>query len=290
MKLNVVKPSAPNYRNLKVAASAAWIDFCAPHQDRRSNPYKSPRKAKLLTQPLANTKLAKGSGVPIYGLTLAPAGASGHQVCAWRSPECEAACLGITSGRSKFSNVLAARIAKTKFMMEQPYHFFRMLYQELDRCNRKHGSNGFAFRSNVLSDIPWEHVAPQIYRFSEFNYDYTKGYTRLKSLYPNVWMRDHGSEIPNLDLTLSYSGCNAGICRETLANGGRIAVVFNVKRGQPLPEIYSGYKVVDGDESDRRFLDPANCIVGLRAKGKIDLKSDFVVTAGDAREDLFYKF
>jgi hypothetical protein len=289
MVLNVIKASAPKYTNLKKAAACAWIDFCAWSRDRRAHPYKAPRKNKLLTPPLANTKLAKGSGVPIYGLTLAPAGASGHQVCAWRSPECEAACLGITSGRSKFSNVLAARIAKTKFMMESPYHFFRMLYQELDRCNRKHGSNGFAFRSNVLSDIPWESVAPQIYKFSEFNYDYTKGYQRLKSLYPNVWLRDNPTR-PMLDLTLSYSGCNQGICRETLANGGRIAVVFNVKRGQPLPEIYSGYKVVDGDESDRRFLDPANCIVGLRAKGKIDLKSDFVVTAGDARDDLFYKF
>lgn len=284
MVLNVIKPSAPKYTDLKVAASAAWIDFCAPHQDRRSNPYKSPRKAKLLTPPLANTKLAKGEGVPIYGLTLAPAGASGYQVCAWRSPECEAACLGITAGRSKFSNVLAARIAKTKFLMESPYHFFRMLYQELDRCNRKHGSSGFAFRSNVLSDIPWESVAPQIYRFSEFNYDYTKGYQRLKALEPYAWVR---AGRPMLDLTLSYSGCNLGNCRETLANGGRIAVVFNVKRGQPLPEIYSGYKVVDGDESDRRFLDPANCIVGLRAKGKIDMKSDFVVSVGEPAEHLF---
>jgi hypothetical protein len=289
MVLNVIKASAPKYTNLKKAAACAWIDFCAWNLDRRANPYKSPRKAKLLTQPLANTKLAKGNGVPIYGLTLAPAGASGYQVCAWRSPECESACLGITAGRSKFSNVLAARIAKTKFMMESPYHFFRMLYAELNAANRKHGHNGFAFRSNVLSDIPWEAVAPWMYRFSQFNYDYTKGYQRLKSLYPHVWARDN-PECPNIDLTLSYSGCNQGICRETLANGGRIAVVFNVKRGQPLPEIYSGYKVVDGDESDRRFLDPANCIVGLRAKGKIDLKSDFVVTAGDARDDLFYKF
>ena len=35
-----------------------------------------------------------------------------------------------------------------------------------------------------------------------------------------------------------------------------------------LPETYKGFKVVNGDESDLRFLDPRNSIVGLKAKGK----------------------
>jgi hypothetical protein len=34
------------------------------------------------------------------------------------------------------------------------------------------------------------------------------------------------------------------------------------------PEHYKGYKVVDGDASDLRFLDGKNVIVGLKAKGK----------------------
>lgn len=29
-----------------------------------------------------------------------------------------------------------------------------------------------------------------------------------------------------------------------------------------------GHRVIDGDESDLRFLDPASVIVGLRAKGR----------------------
>ena len=31
---------------------------------------------------------------------------------------------------------------------------------------------------------------------------------------------------------------------------------------------YKGFKVINGDETDLRFLDPKNCIVGLIAKGK----------------------
>jgi hypothetical protein len=35
-----------------------------------------------------------------------------------------------------------------------------------------------------------------------------------------------------------------------------------------LPETYFGKIVVNGDETDLRFLDPKGVIVGLKAKGK----------------------
>jgi hypothetical protein len=207
--------------------------------------------------------LAKGS-IPIYGLTLAPAGLSGYQLCPWRSPECEAACLGKTAGRSRFSNVQEARIAKTKYLMEHPYEFFRQLYEELDNAWRKHNGK-FAFRSNVLSDIPWEKIAPQLYDFAEWNYDYTKSFKRaMDSLRP-------GSRV---HLTLSYSGHNYEDCIMYLNAGGNVAVVF----AGDLPERCDGVPVINGDESDARFLDPkGGYIVGLKAKGGIDLNSPFVV-------------
>ena len=127
MQLEVINNTAavaPNWAYIKGVAHDAFRDHCCGADWLRV------RKAKLLTEPGANTKLAKGS-VPIYGLTLAPAGSSGYQLCPWRSPECEAACLGITSGRSKFSNVREARINKTRYLMEHPYDFFRQLYAEL---------------------------------------------------------------------------------------------------------------------------------------------------------------
>jgi hypothetical protein len=45
-----------------------------------------------------------------------------------------------------------------------------------------------------------------------------------------------------------------------------------------LPKKYLGRKVIDGDETDLRFLDPKNSIVGLIAKGKARYdQSGFVV-------------
>jgi hypothetical protein len=49
-----------------------------------------------------------------------------------------------------------------------------------------------------------------------------------------------------------------------LAAGGNVAVVF---RSPPLPATWNGYPVVDGDQTDLRFLDGTNVVVGLKAKG-----------------------
>ena len=51
---------------------------------------------------------------------------------------------------------------------------------------------------------------------------------------------------------------------ETLLLGGNISAVFR----DFIPKKYKGFKVINGDETDLRFLDPKNCIVGLIAKGK----------------------
>ena len=40
-----------------------------------------------------------------------------------------------------------------------------------------------------------------------------------------------------------------------------------------LPKTYMGYKVVDGDNHDLRFLDKKNIIVGLKIKGKKSLEA-----------------
>lgn len=67
----------------------------------------------------------------------------------------------------------------------------------------------------------------------------------------------------NYNLTFSFSGGNWLYCedflRRKLAN---VAVVF--KNG--LPSKYKGYDVVNGDESDERFLEEKGVIVGLHYK------------------------
>lgn len=82
-------------------------------------------------------------------------------------------------------------------------------------------------------------------------YDYTK--------LPGSWKRTR----VNYHLTFSHSGDNMESCVAALAHGVNVAVVF---RGE-LPETWNGYRVINGDESDLRFLDDVGVIVGLKAKG-----------------------
>jgi hypothetical protein len=86
-----------------------------------------------------------------------------------------------------------------------------------------------------------------------------------------------GDGPPNYDLTFSRSEDNDDDCRRVLQAGGRVAVVF---RRPPLPASWQGHRVIDGDSSDFRFLDPRGVVVGLKAKGsgKKD-RSGFVVDA-----------
>ena len=67
----------------------------------------------------------------------------------------------------------------------------------------------------------------------------------------------------NYHLTFSCSEHNEEKCKIVLAMGGNVAVVF---RNQ-LPETWNGYKVVNGDKSDLRFLDNQGVVVGLIEKG-----------------------
>ena len=55
----------------------------------------------------------------------------------------------------------------------------------------------------------------------------------------------------------------------TLNRGGNISAVFR----KLLPQKYNGFKVVNADDSDLRFLDGDNIIAGLLAKGKA--KNDY---------------
>ena len=62
-------------------------------------------------------------------------------------------------------------------------------------------------------------------------------------------------------------GNDADVYR-AISEGYNVAVVFGVKKSEPLPEYQFARKVINGDESDLRFLDPRGVVVGLYAKGK----------------------
>ena len=65
-------------------------------------------------------------------------------------------------------------------------------------------------------------------------------------------------------MTFSRKEDNENKCLEVLNNGGNVAVVFK----NELPEYWNGFKVINGDDTDLRYFDPVNVVIGLKAKGK----------------------
>jgi hypothetical protein len=218
---------------------------------------------KLLTT--ANSKIKKGEaqGFQTFGVHLAPSTKSGYNTCQHSSVGCEAVCLD-TSGHGIFANVQAARIAKTKLFFQNKALFMAQLVKEITSAVKSAQKKNLVpcFRLNLTSDLPWEKITlngknvfdlfPQV-----TFYDYTKSAQRMTAFL--------SGEFPaNYHLTFSRSESNEKLVDAILASGGNVAVVF---RGS-LPETWKGKRVVSGDESDLRFLDPQNVIVGLVEKGK----------------------
>lgn len=126
-------------------------------------------------------------------------------------------------------------------------------------------------RLNGTTDIRWEnikymhHTIFELFPSIQF-YDYTKIANRRNL--PN-----------NYHLTFSYSEANPIYQRQVKIaqeNGLNIAVVFRDK--ESIPKSFLGLPVIDGDKTDKRFLDPSQCIVALYAKGKAKYDaSGFVV-------------
>ena len=217
---------------------------------------------------ISNTKTLKGEslGYRTYIMHLAPGMLSGFQVCASASSGCLKACLNL-SGMGKFSNVQDARIAKTKLFFEDRQTFMDKLVKEIQAAVKSSKKAGLipVFRLNGTSDIRWENIP-------------VRGYRNLFQLFPDIQFYDYTKHsnrknIPdNYHLTFSRSETNED---QILTVTYNTAVVF-----ESLPTTYLGLPVVDGTETDLRFLDPQGVIVGLVAngEGKKDT-SGFVVRA-----------
>jgi hypothetical protein len=220
---------------------------------------------ELLGSGDSNVKLSKsensGLGFMTYGLSLAAGDTSGYEVCASRSAGCSKACL-YTAGMGQIHSVQRARIAKTIAFFEQRNDFLSMLNTELVSAQKRAIKNKkrLAVRLNVLSDIMWEKIQPSL--FTEFSdiqfYDYTKHYKRMLGYCK-------GKLPSNYHLTFSRSECNEHFAQNVLWANGNVAVVFDNK---DIPKVWNGFKVVNGDETDLRFLDQPGTVVGLYAKGK----------------------
>ena len=204
------------------------------------------------------------------GIHLAPANLAGYEVCQWRSKGCTASCLN-TAGRGQMNSVQQSRIAKTKLFFEQKMDFFTKLSKEITSTIKSSLKKEMqaVFRLNLTSDISWENEINEdgITIFEKFGktqfYDYTKSFKRMCSFLDKPFIKGEAKFPSNYHLTFSRSENNDKKCEMVLAMGGNVAVVF---RNQ-LPKTWKGYEVVNGDETDLRFLDKKGVVVGLIEKG-----------------------
>ena len=228
------------------------------------------QKPNRLTFKEGNPKTDKNKKVEglenyrILRLNLAPADLSGFNVCPMASAGCKAACLH-TAGNPVFQKQKdKGRINRTRYYMQSRVEFLNQLTKEIKNFEIWCSKNNFipVVRLNTTSDISWEiHNIFELFPNIQF-YDYTKIYKRavkfVKGEYPK-----------NYHLTYSLNEDNKDLAFNILKMGGNISAVFR----KDLPDTYKGYKVVNGDEHDLRFLDLQNAIVGLKAKGKA--KTDY---------------
>jgi hypothetical protein len=234
-------------------------------------------KRKLILSMSSDAKTVKGEKLGFYTgiLYLAPSDISGYQTCPMATKAgCREACL-YTAGRGAFNSTQVARVNKTKRFFNDRDNFMLDLEYSINAVVRKAGRLGLTplIRLNGTSDIPFENIPYKGFNniFEYFSsvqfYDYTKIPTR--------------KNIPaNYDLTFSYSGVatfEKAIAKASINNKlARIAVVFD--KVENIPNTFMDRKVLSGDNSDVRHLDPKKAIIALYAKGKAkkDL-SGFVV-------------
>lgn len=192
-----------------------------------------------------------------------------------KSANCFKSCLVNAGLASVYPKINEIRKERRELFYNNQKEFFLQLDKEIKSFIRKAKKESMipVIRLNGTSDIMYESIQYlgyanifEAYPEVQF-YDYTKIAVRLTKPLPK-----------NYDLTFSFS--NVDTYRKSvemaLKTTTRIAVVF--KNG--LPKRYMGRVVVDGDDTDLRFLDRQGIIVGLKAKGiaKTDT-SDFIVDA-----------
>jgi hypothetical protein len=204
------------------------------------------------------------------------------------SEQCFEGCLK-GSGRLRMNK--KAMIKRTKLYFQDFPLFLHLLLKELVKVHNKAKRKGkyFAYRPNGTSDddkiVKALLALPFTERPFDALYDYTKVFDRV------IEYKDS----TDYHLTFSYDGTN-GLNATYLLNNNisNVSVVFDVKRGEPLPKYFSFggqyYPVKDGDLDDMRIFDKPvhgkGIIIGLRAKGSATKQDTAFVQPMEERKEL----
>ena len=185
----------------------------------------------------------------------------GLDLCPKSTPGCRASCL-FTAGRGAMSNVKNARIKKTELFRDNQELFFDNLVLDIKAAIKKAAKKNYklCIRLNGTSDIMWERI--KIKNHDDKNifelfpdvtfYDYSKIFNRYNKNLPS-----------NYSLTFSAAENNLKQAIKILHQGGNVSMVFD-----NVPETFRGFQVINGDDTDLRFLDKPGTIIGLKAKGQ----------------------
>ncbi len=202
-------------------------------------------------------------GTETYCIYLAPFNMSGHLVCP-KGQHCKDFCLNgsghnkadILARGQKYSKTNQARIKKTKMFFKNKDLFMQTIIHEIEVAQKRANLNGreFAVRLNGTSDI-----SPLAFKYQGKNilelfpnvqfYDYSKCFNREKVM----------NDYSNYDVTFSFDGYNWDKCEQALKRNCKVAVIFE----KELPKYYKGYKVIDANGYDMRYLDEPGTIMGL---------------------------
>mgnify|MGYP001577813565 CR=1 FL=1 len=196
---------------------------------------------------------------------LLPAGwGDSPDLCPFSTPECASSCLGTESGHLGMDGGTARRgqVWKSALYLGNRALWRSLMDLELERLGRSARRQGLyaAVRFDGSSDTgAGERMTLNMATHGIMGYDYTKTVARAQ--------RHNPQQEGNYSLALSFTGApvNAAACREYLARGGRVAVVFD----GPIPvgAEFLGAEIVDGDSTDAIFTQPPGTILGLTPKG-----------------------
>lgn len=191
---------------------------------------------------------------------------------------CYAGCLAWT-GYGAFDNVRDARRERHRYLIgadgRPTAHGLAALREDLERLERDADRRGLeaGARLNVLTDYPWEQLAPALFR--EFPrvawYDYTKSRERfgryLRGEFPrNYVLAFSVSERTTLAEAWKYFRSDSRPVRLAVVCEESVRLGLLGRRLRVGPRSRHLVSVVDGDAHDAIWLRPRRCVLALSAK------------------------
>jgi hypothetical protein len=224
----------------------------------------------------SNPKLKLGESLGYHSLSLeflpTTFSKTGKDFCSgFATPECRTTCLAF-SGNGRFGNVYNKRLWRSQLYVSDYETFRVLLLADLSVATRLYSN--VCLRLNTFSDL--DHTSTGLVAEIKLKFPQVTLYDYTKSLVKALRQDYHH--------TLSYSGYNESECKTALAHGVNVAVVFK----KDLPESFWEYPVIDGTDTDLRFLDPNPCVVGLKEKNAVIMKKtdDLVQIVGSANKKI----